>query len=97
MKTGSERGSLKRKRNKLKALPFPPARVQFLSPAPQGEVTAAPDVCLFPLCLVRMVQQGCRGLGGARTTEQLYPEDEGKQKCGIQECAQPWALGQGQG
>lgn len=64
MKTGSERGSLKRKRNKLKALPSPPARVQFLSPTSQGaEVSAAPNVCLFPLCLVRMVQPGCRGLG----------------------------------
>lgn len=42
-----------------------------------------------------MVQWGCRGLGGARTTEELYCGDRHKQKCGdhtgIQECAQLWA------
>lgn len=73
MKTGSERGSLKRKRNKLKALPAPPARVQFLSPTPQGaEVNAAPDVCLFPCVWLEWYSRAAGDWIGARTTEEPY-------------------------
>lgn len=85
MKTGSERGSLKRKRNKLKALPSLPARVQFLFPIPHGaEVSTAPDVCLFPCVWLEWYNRAARDWIGARTTEELYHRDRGKQKCGDQ-------------
>lgn len=85
MKTGSERESLKRKRNKLKALPAPPARVQFLSPTPQGaEVNAAPDVCLFPCVWLEWYSRAAGDWIGARTTKEPYHRDRGKQKCGDQ-------------
>lgn len=93
-------GSLKRKRNKLNNLLSPLARVQFLSPTPQGSVSTVSDVCLFPLCLVGMVQGDYRRLCGVRTTEGLYHGDRGKQKCGdqigIQECVlNPGHIGKG--
>lgn len=49
-------GEASKERNKLNNLLSPLARVQFLSPTPQGSVSAESDICLFPLCLVGMVQ-----------------------------------------
>lgn len=91
MKTGWGGGAVKRKRNKLKALPSPPARVQFLFPKNPGSRVQHLMSASSP-CLVRMVLQEDGWSKGHRRT---VPWEQGKQKCegqtGIQKYAQSWA------